>query len=119
MHCKSRRQAEYVLAAIAARMGEVGLRRSSRLALNDLATWLTPVVVGWMRCYGRLYRSALSALRRRVNFYLKRWLGRSTSGCGPTKPSKRGGPGSSNEDPARSPTGSGSARTSRVLRRAR
>ena len=26
VHCKSRRQAEYVLAAIAARMGEVGLR---------------------------------------------------------------------------------------------
>jgi RNA-directed DNA polymerase len=147
VHCKSRRQAEYVLAAIAARMNEVGLRlhpdktrivyckdsnrrdghehisftflgfafrprqaingnsgehftsfspaispealiakgarlrelrihRRTDLSLDDLARWLNPIVAGWMRYYGRYYRSALSGLLRRVSFYLRRWAGK-------------------------------------------
>jgi RNA-directed DNA polymerase len=146
VHCKSRRQAEYVLAAIAARMKEVGLRlhpdktrivyckdsnrrgkhehtsftflgytfrprkarrkdgamftsflpaispealkarsarlrelrihRHTNLTLEDLARWLNPIVAGWMRYYGRYYRSALYPLLRRVNVYLRRWAGK-------------------------------------------
>jgi RNA-directed DNA polymerase len=146
VHCKSRRQAEYVLAAIAARMKEVGLRlhpdktrivyckdsnrrgkhehtsftflgytfrprkarrkdgamftsflpaispealkaksarlrelrihRHTNLTLEDLAGWLNPIVAGWMRYYGRYYRSALYPLLRRVNVYLRRWAGK-------------------------------------------
>ena len=128
VHCKSRRQAEYVLAAIAARMGEVGLRlhpdktrivyckdgrrrgdhehtsftflgftfrargargtksgraftgflpamstealkaksdrlrrmrihRRTDLTLEDLASWLNPIIAGWMNYYGRYYRT--------------------------------------------------------------
>jgi RNA-directed DNA polymerase len=146
VHCKSRRQAEYVLAAIAARMEEVGLRlhpdktrivyckdsnrrgkhehtsftflgytfrprkarrkdgamftsflpaispealkaksvrlrelrihRHTNLTLEDLARWLNPIVAGWMRYYGRYYRSALYPLLRRVNVYVRRWAGK-------------------------------------------
>lgn len=146
VHCKSRRQAEYVLAAIAARMKEVGLRlhpdktrivyckdsnrrgkhehtsftflgytfrprkarrkdgamftsflpaispealkaksarlrelrihRHTNLTLEDLAGWLNPIVAGWMRYYGRYYRSALYPLLRRVNVYVRRWAGK-------------------------------------------
>jgi RNA-directed DNA polymerase len=146
VHCKSRRQAEYVLAAIAKRMNEVGLRlhpdktrivyckdgrrrdehehtsftflgyefrpRSARrkdgkrftsflpaispealkakgavlrrmrihlrtdLSLDDLADWLNPIIAGWMRYYGRYYRSGLYPLLLRVSFYLRRWAAR-------------------------------------------
>ena len=146
VHCKSRRQAEYVLAAITARMKEVGLRlhpdktrivyckdsnrrgkhehtsftflgytfrprkarrkdgamftsflpaispealkaksarlrelrihRHTNLTLEDLARWLNPIVAGWMRYYGRYYRSALYPLLRRVNVYVRRWAGK-------------------------------------------
>lgn len=146
VHCKSRRQAEYVLAAITARMQEVGLRlhpdktrivyckdsnrrgkhehtsftflgytfrprkarrkdgamftsflpaispealkaksarlrelrihRHTNLTLEDLAGWLNPIVAGWMRYYGRYYRSALYPLLRRVNVYVRRWAGK-------------------------------------------
>jgi RNA-directed DNA polymerase len=146
VHCKSRRQAEYVLAAITTRMKEVGLRlhpdktrivyckdsnrrgkhehtsftflgytfrprkarrkdgamftsflpaispealkaksarlrelrihRHTNLTLEDLAGWLNPIVAGWMRYYGRYYRSALYPLLRRVNVYVRRWAGK-------------------------------------------
>lgn len=146
VHCKSKRQAEYVLAAIATRMKEVGLRlhpdktrivyckdsnrrgkhehtsftflgytfrprkarrkdgtmftsflpaispealkaksarlrelrvhRHTNLTLEDLARWLNPILAGWMRYYGRYYRSALYPLLRRVNVYVRRWAGK-------------------------------------------
>lgn len=146
VHCRSRRQAEYVLTAIAARMKEVGLRlnrdktrivyckdgrrrgehehasftflgyefrpRSARrkdgkrftsflpaispdalkaksgrlremrihlrtdLTLDALADWLNPILAGWMRYYGRFYRSKLYPLLLRVSFYLRRWAAR-------------------------------------------
>ncbi len=146
VHCQSRRQAEFVLAAIAARMQEAGLRlhpdktrivyckdsnrrgehdhtsftflgyafrpreargkngksftsfspaispealkaknvrlremrihRRTDLSLEDLALWLNPIVAGWMRYYGRYYRSAMAPLLQRVSFYLRRWAGK-------------------------------------------
>jgi RNA-directed DNA polymerase len=146
VHCKSRAQAEAVLARIAARMGEVGLRlhpdktrivyckdsnrrgehehiaftflgytfrpreargghgktftsflpaissealkaksrtlrkmrihRRTDLTLEDLAGWLNPITGGWMRYYGRYYRSAMRPLLQRVNDYLRRWAAR-------------------------------------------
>ena len=51
------------------------IHRRTDLTLNDLAAWLNPIVAGWMRYYGRFYRSALDPLLRRVSFYLKRWAG--------------------------------------------
>jgi RNA-directed DNA polymerase len=52
------------------------IHRRTGLSLNDLAAWLNPIVAGWMRYYGRFYRSALDPLLRRVSFYLKRWAGK-------------------------------------------
>jgi RNA-directed DNA polymerase len=146
VHCRTQRQAEEVLAAIAERMEQVGLRlhpdktrivyckdsdrrgehehtsftflgytfrprsavrkdgsrftsflpamsteaikaksddlRAMRIhhrttwSLNDLAAWLNPRVAGWMRYYGRFYRSAMYPLLIRVSTYLRRWAGK-------------------------------------------
>ena len=185
VHCKSRRQAELVLAGIAARMVEVGLRlhpdktrivyckdsnrrgehehtsftflgyrlpatggaatqdrqavhrvlardqprgaqgqkrpaprmrihRRTDLSLDDLAGWLNPIIAGWMNYYGRYYRTAMDPLLQRVNTYMRRWAAGNTSGCGPSSGSSGGGPDCSNERPACSPTGGGSAPTLRA-----
>ncbi len=63
------------LKAKGGRLREMRIHRRTDLSLNDLAAWLNPIVAGWMRYYGRFYRSALSPLLRRVSFYLKRWAG--------------------------------------------
>ncbi len=44
--------------------------------LKDLASWVNPVVRGWMTYYGRYYRTALDGLLRRINAYLMRWAQR-------------------------------------------
>jgi RNA-directed DNA polymerase len=75
------------------------IHRRTDLTLNDLAAWLNPIVAGWMRYYGRFYRSALDPLLRRVSFYLRRWLGTSTSGCEPTNGSNDGGVGLQDREP--------------------
>ncbi|MFG1961690.1 group II intron reverse transcriptase/maturase [Nonomuraea sp. NPDC049028] len=41
--------------------------------LAELATWMNPIVTGWMTYYGRFYRSQLYPLLQRVNTYLARW----------------------------------------------
>ena len=41
--------------------------------LEDIASWINPVVRGWMTYYGRYYRTALNGLLRRINTYLVRW----------------------------------------------
>ena len=58
------------------RLREMRIHRRTDLTLNDLAARLNPIVAGWMRYYGRFYRSALDPLLRRVSFYLKRWAGK-------------------------------------------
>ena len=44
--------------------------------LEDIATWINPVLRGWMNCYGRFYRTALNGLLQRINTYLVRWAKR-------------------------------------------
>jgi RNA-directed DNA polymerase len=44
--------------------------------LEDIASWVNPVVRGWMACYGKFYRTELNALLRRINAYLVRWARR-------------------------------------------
>ena len=63
------------LQAKGGRLREMRIHRRTDLTLNALATWLNPIVAGWMRYYGRFYRSALAPLLRRVSFYLRRWAG--------------------------------------------
>jgi len=64
------------LKAKSARLRDMRIHRRTDLTLNDLARWLNPILAGWMRYYGRFYRSALYPLLRRVSFYLKRWAGK-------------------------------------------
>jgi RNA-directed DNA polymerase len=58
------------------RLRKMRIHRRTDLTLNDLAAWLNPIVAGWMRYYGRYYRSALNPLLRRVSLYLRRWAGK-------------------------------------------
>jgi len=64
------------LKAKSARLRELRIHRHTNLTLDDLARWLNPIVAGWMRYYGRYYRSVLYPLLRRVNVYLRRWAGK-------------------------------------------
>jgi RNA-directed DNA polymerase len=57
-------------------MWRQSIHRRTDLTVNDTAAWLNPVVAGWMRYYGRFYRSALRPLLRRVSSYLRRWAGK-------------------------------------------
>jgi group II intron reverse transcriptase/maturase len=50
------------------------LHRRTGHSLADLASWINPIVRGWMQYYGAYYRSALYPLLRRINAYLVRWL---------------------------------------------
>ena len=64
------------LKAKSADLRTMRIHRRTDLTLDDLAAWLNPIVAGWMRYYGRYYRSALDPLLRRVSFYLRRWAGK-------------------------------------------
>ena len=44
--------------------------------LEDIASWVNPVIRGWMTYYGRFYRTALNSLLQRINTYLVRWAKR-------------------------------------------
>jgi RNA-directed DNA polymerase len=50
------------------------LHRRTGRSLADLASWINPIVRGWMQDYGAYYRSARYLLLRRINAYLVRWL---------------------------------------------
>jgi group II intron reverse transcriptase/maturase len=64
------------LKAKSADLRAMRIHRHPNLTLNDLARWLNPIVAGWMRYYGRFYRSAMAPLLQRVSSYLRRWAGR-------------------------------------------
>jgi RNA-directed DNA polymerase len=49
------------------------LHRHTDWSLGQLARWINPIVRGWLRYYGRFYRSKLYALCKRINTYLMRW----------------------------------------------
>jgi RNA-directed DNA polymerase len=50
------------------------LHRRTSHGLAELASWVNPIVRGWMQYYGAYYRSELYPLLRRINAYLVRWL---------------------------------------------
>lgn len=45
----------------------------SGTVLEDIASWINPIVRGWATYYGRFYRTALNDLLQRINSYLVRW----------------------------------------------
>jgi RNA-directed DNA polymerase len=57
--------------------------------LKDLASWINPVVRGWMTYYGRYYRTALDGLLRRINAYLMRWAQRKYKRLRPFRKARR------------------------------
>jgi RNA-directed DNA polymerase len=61
--------------AKSARLRKMRIHMRTDLTVNDLARWLNPIVAGWMRYYGRFYRSALNPLLLRLSIYLRRWAG--------------------------------------------
>ena len=107
------------LKAKSARLRELRIHRRTDLTLDDLAEWLNPIVAGWMNYYGRYYRAVMTPLLRRVNIYMRRWAGKNIDGCEPTSGSSGGGSDCSQESPACSPNGDGSARPDGPVRRAR
>ena len=52
------------------------LHRRTGSQLADLATWINPIIRGWMNYYGAFYRTALYRLWARINGYLLRWIRR-------------------------------------------
>jgi hypothetical protein len=50
------------------------LHRQVNVTFTDLARKVDPIVSGWMRYYGRFYRSKLYPLLQRVNAYVVRWI---------------------------------------------
>jgi RNA-directed DNA polymerase len=50
------------------------LHRKTGHSLADLASWINPIIRGWMQYYGAYYRSELYPLLQRINAYLVRWL---------------------------------------------
>ena len=52
------------------------IHQRSGTELEDIASWINPVVRGWITYYGRFYRTALNCLLQRINTYLVRWAKR-------------------------------------------
>ena len=51
-----------------------GIRSSvSDRTLEEFAAIVNPIVRGWLNYYGRLFRSELGPVLRRINVYLVRW----------------------------------------------
>ncbi len=66
-------------AALKKMSGEVRrwrLHMRTGLDLGELAKVINPIVAGWMRYYGRFYKSWLYPLLQRINTYLLRWAGK-------------------------------------------
>ncbi len=70
----------FLPAVSAAALKEMGRRvrrwrihRHNANDLAELATFINPIVAGWMTYFGRFYRSKLYRLLRRINSYLMRW----------------------------------------------
>ena len=99
------------LKAKGAELRELRIHRRTDLSLDDLARWLNPIIAGWIRYYGRFYRTALDPLLKRVNTYLRRWAGRKYKRLRTNQRFSRWWAGLLQRSPACSPTGAPSART--------
>ena len=62
------------LAKISQTVASWRLRRKVTLSWAELIRWIGPAIRGWMRYYGRYYRSALYPLLARLNYRIQRWL---------------------------------------------
>ena len=52
------------------------LPSQSDLELEDIATWVRPVLTGWVRYHGRFYPSKLQEELRTIDAFIVRWVPR-------------------------------------------
>jgi len=52
------------------------LHLRSDLKLEEIATWVRPVLDGWVRYYGRYYPSKLRGELRTIDEFIVRWVRR-------------------------------------------
>ena len=52
------------------------LHQRNDLELEDIATWVRPVLTGWVRYYGRFYPSKLREELRTIDEFIVRWASR-------------------------------------------
>jgi hypothetical protein len=62
--------------AMRQRMRRWRLHHRNDLSLEDLARWTRPMVMGWVRYYGRFHASALRRALRTLDEFLVRWAQR-------------------------------------------
>lgn len=58
------------------RMRRWRLHRRNDLSLEDIAEWTRPVLLGWIRYYGRFHPSALRCALRTLDHFIVRWARR-------------------------------------------
>jgi RNA-directed DNA polymerase len=59
--------------AITAKIRKLNVRNRSDLSLEEIATWINPMIQGWMNYYGKYTKSALDTVFQRLNGTLTRW----------------------------------------------
>jgi RNA-directed DNA polymerase len=62
--------------AMRTRMRRWRLHRRNDLGLDEIARWTQPVLLGWVRYYGRFHRSALRRAMRTLDHFIVRWAQR-------------------------------------------
>lgn len=67
---------EQAAKAMRQRMRRWRLHHRNDLSLEDLARWTRPMVMGWVRYYGRFHASALRRALRTLDDFLVRWAKR-------------------------------------------
>jgi group II intron reverse transcriptase/maturase len=74
---------------ISAEVKEWQLHRKVNHTFQELADMINPIVIGWMRYYGRFYPSAMYLLLERINAYLVRWTRKKYKHLASTRKARR------------------------------
>lgn len=61
------------LKAMRRKIRKMRIRSRTDMSLTEIASWLNPMIRGWLTYYGAFYRSELYRLARHVNKTLVRW----------------------------------------------
>lgn len=52
------------------------LSHKTPLSLEVMARWLNPMLRGWIKYYGRFYRSAMDCIASHIDLHLAKWVAR-------------------------------------------
>lgn len=61
------------LKAMRRKIRKMRVRSRTDLSLKDIASWINPIIRGWLSYYGAFYRSEMYRLVRHINKTLVRW----------------------------------------------